>query len=329
VDLRFAMQPVTWGVGESGTLILSDNVEQFPYLSISKYWSWGSFTFMHGKLLAEQSGTNEEGQAIHPDKWLVANRFEFSPVKGMAIGLNGLIIYGNRSADWAYLFPINYFRATEHNLRDRDNALLAIDLESRVFSGTKLYGTIFIDELRQDKIGTDWYGNKHGFQLGLHLVDPFTISNISARVEYVAIMPWVYTHKYDVNRYIHDMRSLGYWAGPNSQVIYLHLEKEWHRRFRTGLQWRQWKHGRNYPDENIGGNILLGHNILLGDQEKPRETRKFLEGILETDEQFKFYAQYEVFNDFFLNFSYTYIKYIDADIQSTLNEIHFGFKIDY
>ena len=329
VDLRFAMQPVTWGVGESGTLILSDNVEQYPYLSISKYWGWGSFTFLHGKLLSEQTGTNEKGQAIHPDKWLVANRFEFSPFNGMAIGLNGLIIYGNRSADWAYLFPINYFRAIEHNLRDRDNAILAVDLESRLFDGTKIYGTLFIDELRQDKIGTDWYGNKHGFQLGLHLADLFRIPNITARFEYVAVMPWVYTHKYNVNRYIHDMRSLGYWAGPNSQVVYLHLEKEWHRRLRTGLKWRQWKHGRNYSNENIGGDILLGHNVLLGEQEKPRETRKFLEGILETDERFNFYAQYEVFNDFYLDFSYTHIKYVDPDVQSNLNEIHFGFKLDY
>ena len=49
IDIHFAIQPTTWGLGESGVLILSDNADQYPYLSISKYWSWGNFVFMHGK----------------------------------------------------------------------------------------------------------------------------------------------------------------------------------------------------------------------------------------------------------------------------------------
>lgn len=329
VDFRFAMQPVTWGLGESGTLILSDNVQQYPYVSISKYWSWGSFTFLHGKLLADSVGITDEGQEIHPDKWVASNRFEFSPMTGMAIGLTGIIIYGNRSADWAYLFPINYFRAIEHNLRDRDNALLAIDLESRIFSGVKLYGTFFIDEFKKDKIGTDWFGNKHGFQAGLHLTDPLGIENLALRGEYLAIMPWVYTHKYDVNRYISDLSSLGYWAGPNSEVIYFHLEKQWHRRLIMGMKWRQWKHGQNYPDENIGGDILLGHSKLMPGQEEPRETREFLEGILETEKTIKFYTQYELFNDFYLRFSAINTRYSSPEESSDLTELHFGIKIDY
>jgi hypothetical protein len=329
VDFHFAMQPISWGLGESGVLILSDNVEQYPYFSISKYWSWGSFTYMHGKLLADSIGVTEQGQAIHPDKWVVSNRFEFSPFTGMAVGLTGMIVYGNRSADWAYLFPLNFFRATEHNLRDRDNALLAIDLESRIFRGTKIYGTLFIDELRKEKLGTDWFGNKHGFQIGFHLTDPFSIPNIALRFEYLAIMPWVYTHRFDINRYISDLSSLGYWAGPNSEIFYIHLEKEWHRRLITGLKWRQWKHGDNYPNKNIGGDILLGHSRLLDDQEEPVKTSKFLEGILETEKKLEFYTRYEVFNDFYLNFKVINTRYSNPEESTNLTELHFGLRFDY
>jgi hypothetical protein len=329
VDFRFAMQPITWGLGESGVLILSDNVEQFPYFSISKYWEWGSFTFIHGKLLAEKTGETDEEQDIHPDKWVVGNRIEFSPLSGMAIGLTGIITYGNRSVDWAYLFPFNYFRATEHNLRDRDNALLALDMESRIFHGMKIYGTLFLDELRKDKLGTDWYGNKHGFQAGFHLTDPVDIPNLALRFEYTAIMPWVYTHKYSINRFISDTLSLGHWAGPNSEIIYIHLEKYWHRRLVTGLKCRQWRHGKNYPNENIGGNILLGHDEMIGEQEKPREKRKFLEGILETDTRFEFYVQYEVLNDLFLNFAAVNTRYSNPNLNTNLTELHFGFRLDY
>jgi hypothetical protein len=271
----------------------------------------------------------EQGQAIHPDKWVVSNRFEFSPFTGMAVGLTGMIVYGNRSADWAYLFPLNFFRATEHNLRDRDNALLSIDLESRIFRGTKIYGTLFIDELRKEKLGTDWFGNKHGFQIGFHLTDPFSIPNIALRFEYLAIMPWVYTHRFDINRYISDLSSLGYWAGPNSEIFYIHLEKEWHRRLITGLKWRQWKHGDNYPNKNIGGDILLGHSRLLDDQEEPVKTSKFLEGILETEKKLEFYTRYEVFNDFYLNFKVINTRYSNPEKSTNLTELHFGLRFDY
>jgi len=329
VDFRFAMQPISWGVGESGILLLSDNVEQYPYFSVSKYWSWGSFTYLHGKLLADSIGVTEQGQTIHPDKWIVSNRFEFSPFRGMAIGLTGMILYGNRSADWAYLFPLNFFRATEHNLRDRDNALLAADLEATVFDGVKLYGTILIDELRQEKLGTNWFGNKHGFQIGMHLTDPFRIPNIAIRFEYLAIMPWVYTHRFDINRYISDLSSLGHWAGPNSEIYYLHVEKDWHFRFITGLKWWQWKHGDNYPNKNIGGDILLGRSTLLGDQEEPVETSSFLDGILETEKNLEFYARYEVFNDLFLNFRVRNTQYSNPEESTNLTELHFGIRLDY
>ena len=328
-DFRFAYQPVTWGTGESGQMIISDNVEQYPYFSINKDWAWGRFVYMHGKMLSLANGDSVDGQPVYPDKWIVINRFEFSPVSSMSVGLNGMILYGNRYLEWAYLLPFNYLRATEHNLRDRDNALLAIDVEARILSGVKLYGTFLIDEFRRDKLFTDWYGNKHGFQFGTHITDPFGLPNLGFRFEYVAIMPWVYTHKYNINRYINDGRSLGYWAGPNSEIFYLHLEKDWHQRVRTGIKWWQWKHGDNYPNENIGGDILLGHNILLGDQAEPRETRKFLEGVLSTEKRLQFYIEYEVLNDLFLNLSFTGIDLNNQEGQKNLTEFHFGLNLDY
>ena len=329
VDFRFAMQPLSWGLGESGVLILSDHVEQFPYFSISKYWSWGNFTYLHGKLLADSTDITEEGQSIHPDKWVVCNRFEFSPFSGTAIGLTGMIIYGNRSVDWAYLFPLNFLRATEHNLRDRDNALLAMDIESRISNGTKIYCTLLIDELRKEKLGTDWFGNKHGFQVGIHLTDPFNIPNIALRFEYLRIRPWVYTHKFDINRYVSDLSPLGYWAGPNSEIFYIHLEKEWHWRLVSGLKWRQWNHGANYPNKNIGGDILLGHDILIGNQVEQVETTKFLEGISQKQERLEFYTNYEILNDCYLNLSVINTKFSDPEKSSNLTEFHFGLRLDY
>ncbi len=329
IDFRFAHQPVTWGLGVSGKLILSDFPEQFPYINLAKYWKWGGFSFMHGKLMAEDTIETVQVQKIYPDKWITINRFEFSPQARMASGLTDMIIYGNRSVEWGYLLPIHYFRAVEHNLNDRDNALLALDAELRVYSGVKLYGTILIDELKKDELFSNWYGNKHGFQFGMHLVDPFKLNNLEIRCEYIAIMPWVYTHIYNINRFSSYGRPLGYWAGPNSEVIYLNVNKWWHQRLFTGVTGQLFKHGANYADKNIGGDIMLGHNTLLGSQTEPVLTRKFLEGILETEKYIQFYAQYEVLNDLYLNLALGYNSYNSSHTTIRSSELHLGLKFDY
>ena len=330
MDIHFAQQEVEWGYGESGRLILSDNPEPYPYLSLEKEWGWGRYISLQGKLQSFPQDTLEkDGYVVYPDKWLAAHRLEFTMWKKITLGLNENFIYGNRYVDWSYLIPFNFYRAVQHKLRDRDNATISIDLEYLVYSGIKVYGTVFFDEFKKNELGTDWYGNKQAFLGGFYWADPFKLANTSVRFEYTAIMPWVYTHKYDINSYTSDYNSLGHWSGPNSEIYYIHLAKAWTRRLNTGLIFRQWKKGKNYDNENIGGDILLGHGYLLGTQTQARETRKFLEGKLTTEKRYQFYFDYELWNDFYVSGRFNYINLKVEEKQDYLNEIFFGVKLQY
>ena len=329
IDFHFAQQEVEWGHGESGKLILSNNPEPYPYLSLEKEWGWGKFISLHGKLQSFPQDTLEDGYQVYPDKWLAAHRLEFTIWKKVTFGFNENYIYGNRYADWSYMIPFNFYRAVQHKLRDRDNATISIDLEYLLYAGIKVYGTVFLDEFKQNELGTDWYGNKHAFLGGFYWVDPIGLNNTSLRFEYTAIMPWVYTHKYDINSYTTDYNSLGHWSGPNSEVYYVHLAKEWTRRLNTGIKFRQWKKGYNYDNENIGGDILVGHGYLLGNQTQPRETRKFLEGKLATEKRYQIYFNYELWNDFYISGGFNYIDLTVENKQDYLNEIFFGVKLQY
>ncbi len=328
-QVRFAQQFVQWGLGESGQFIISDYADHFPYFQLQKRWRRVTFSFIHGKLVAEASGDSLAGRPYYPDKWIVAHRLEVSPWDRLSLAFTESYIYGNRGIEWAYLLPLNMYRATEHYLLDRDNKTIALDAELRLQRGLKLYGTIFLDEFKQSQLFTNWYGNKHAFMIGLWNTDPFRIPNFSIRLEYVAIMPWVYTHKYAVNRYVNNLQPLGYWAGPNSEVWYFHVKKDVHRRLIGGFRFRQWKHGENYPNENIGGDILLGYNVLLGDQKKRRTTRKFLEGILRTEKTIQFYLRYEVFNDLFISLQWQRQRIQRLNQKTHITEWRFGFRWDY
>jgi len=329
IDFHFAQQEVEWGHGESGKLILSNNPEPYPYLSLEKEWGWGKFISLHGKLQSFPQDTLADDYLVYPDKWLAAHRLEFTIWKKVTFGMNENFIYGNRYADWAYVIPFNFYRAVQHKLRDRDNATISLDLEYLVYSGIKIYGTVFLDEFKQSKLGTDWYGNKQAFQGGFYWVDLLGLYNSSLRFEYTSIMPWVYTHKYEINSYTTDYNSLGHWSGPNSEVYYAHLAKAWTKRLNTGVKFRQWKKGYNYDNENIGGDILIGHGALLGDQTEALETRKFLEGKLTTEKRYQLYFEYELWNDFYISGRYNRIDLKVEDNQDYLNEIFFSVKLQY
>ncbi len=328
-DFSFAQQSLRWGPGLSGQLILSDWAEQYPYISINKNWGWGRFTMIHGKLQSFQQGTLEDGTRLYPDKWLAAHRLELRPFSNFSLALNEMFIYGNRYADWSYLFPLNFYRAVQHKLRDRDNATIALDARWIALPGVRLTATLFLDEMKFDSLGTNWFGNKQAYQLGLEWYDPLGWSNSRISAEYVAVMPWVYTHKFAVNRYISDGRSLGYWAGPNSEVLFFRLENEPHARLRLAVSWQQLKKGHNTENENIGGDILLGHGTLLGTQTLPREKRFFLEGDLETRREVALMARYEIFNDLYLSASYIFIHREQQQIRENYRSVHFGFLFDY
>jgi hypothetical protein len=329
IDFHFAHQPVIWGVGKSGNTIISDNSEQFPYFSLNRRWKWGHFAFLHGKLMAEDTIKAIDSQPIYPDKWIAINRLEMAIFNNLALGLTDIIIYGNRSPEWAYMFPIHFFRPIEHNLKDRDNALLAIDMEYRLFRGIKLYGTFLIDELSTSKLGTDWYGNKHGIHGGLHVVDPLFMSNLALRLEYITLMPWIYTHKYRVNRYTNDFRGIGYWADPNSQILFGEIEKEWHHRLYSSLSYRNFKHGDNFPDKNIGGDIMYGQNVLFPGQSEPVTSRKFLDGIQEEETVWQFNIRYEVINDLFLQAVFIDRSYKREMESKHMTELRLGLHFDY
>ncbi len=332
LDIQLAQQEVEWGYGESGKLILSRNPEQYPYLSLGKDWGWVKFISLHGKLQSFPQDTLTDGQRLYPDKWLAAQRLEISPAPWLTFGLNENFIYGNRYVDWAYLLPFNFYRAVQHKLRDRDNATISVDVEVLPYPGMKLYSTVFLDEFRMSEIGSDWFGNKQALLTGFYLTDPFGLANLSLRAEYTAIMPWVYTHKYRVNSYTSDYRSLGHWAGPNSEVLYVRLKKEWHQRFSSGFTFRQFKHGANYADENIGGDILLGRGVPYGSQLDAtdyKDTRRFLEGTLTTERRYSVDAEYEIFNDLYLCARYHLIDKKTGRQKETRNEFYFGILFRY
>jgi len=286
--------PFEIGSGESGKFVLNGFQTSVPTsLGFSlDFWKI-RYQGLHASLTApELMVTLEENMngALNsyrkaPDKFLTSHRFELDLSENFQIHYNELIVYGNRSLDLNYVNPFSFLRPLEHELGDRDNAIITLGGKLKIPSLHLMGYTDFIlDEWKLDELDAywsdkkSWWANKHGNLTGITWAN----HGIQVWAEYVAIAPWVYTHKFDVNRYTHDASPLGYKLGPNSQTMFYKMAYQYNPQLRLEISHKREQKGQNYSSNertlwNIGGDIFKGHIARFGEL---TETRTFLEGDL-------------------------------------------------
>ena len=209
-----------WGYGEN-SLILSGQTASFPYMMWQKRFYCSHFTFFHGSLLNAKYTLSEDGHSrIYPEKYLAGHRLEIYPMKNLSFSFSEFVVYGSRNIEWTYLIPAVFIWSAEHNLDDRDNVLMSFETKWQPIRGVKIYGNLFLDELNFSKVGTKWWGNKHGTQIGMNISLP-NIATGEFFFERTAVRPWTYTHYNDVNTFTHKGDCLGFFAGPNSLIYTL------------------------------------------------------------------------------------------------------------
>ncbi len=253
--LVFGREFNEWGAGHSGQLILSSNAPVYDQIKlVLRYWR---FKFTHITAFTEYidpaSRTLVYASPSINTFW-AGNRLELYLGRGVQFGLSESVVYGNRSLELGYLNPLGFFASLEHFYGDRDNTALSLDLAWRVRAGLKFYGEWFIDDLTVSKLGTRWFGNKFGYQVGAFLVDPLGLPGVDGLIEYTRIKPYVYSHSVaDYNKYKQYDTLLGHYLGPNSDGWLVRLRWYAGRRWRFQLEGQTYRHGSNPADRNVGG----------------------------------------------------------------------------
>jgi len=200
------------GSNIGGSIILNDDCNDYGYLN-SKFVFPNFYTsFLHAALIPDSTGFFNSHS--FPDKFMVIHKFGWTPSPEFELFAGEGIIYSNRSLDLNYMLPQIFWRALEHNLGDRDNALIFLGLNFEPQKHSLFYFNFILDELRKAEIFTNWWGNKYAFQLG----SSFTFQQERDGIisfEFTAVRPWLYTHYILENKYSHYDISLGFPSGSN------------------------------------------------------------------------------------------------------------------
>lgn len=239
----FGLFPLTIGHGRYANTVLSDKAPAFPHLRLQfQPFSWLALSYVHGTL---NSGVYDTVTAWHRavpstaafmNKYYVAHRVSYNGIRGVEIGAGESVVYGGRGIAARYLIPFIPFRAAQHSEGDLDNLQMWGDISVTRLPWTRLYGSLFIDELALNQLFKD--DNIHNWwawQYGLHVTDLWgKLDNVDLFAEYTRANPWVYRHRYDWNTYdTWAVRGnqpvtaypLGFWQGHNGD--YVRAELRW------------------------------------------------------------------------------------------------------
>jgi hypothetical protein len=153
-----------------------------------------------------------------PRKYAAMHHLSVNAARWLNVGLFEAIIYSRKDHfDFRYLNPIILYRSVEQTNGSPDNALIGLNFKINTGVNALIYGQVILDEFNfaQVKANNGWWANKHGFQLGLKLADPFGVKNLMIQVEGNLVRPYLYAYTDSVSDYSNYNQALAHPYGAN------------------------------------------------------------------------------------------------------------------
>jgi hypothetical protein len=261
VALTFGRDNFEMGDGYIDKLFISDNIPPFDFARLDLKYKFFKYSFFYGNLKGDSLGTPLTSKNI------VGHRLDIELSPSFRFGIYESIILSNESISFTYLNPISVLQSanlsTGGSTDSKNNSLLGFDFEVRPHKNLAMQFTLLIDDLnfstlgdKKDPSGND---NKFGYQAGLICSEPFGISDLTAKLEYTLLDPFVYSHRTISSSYTNWGIALGASLPPNSDEIALELDYYLTNRITLNFLYKHQRSGEGFLDAN--GNLTFDDRV--------------------------------------------------------------------
>ncbi|MEX0968360.1 MAG: hypothetical protein WD077_14080 [Bacteroidia bacterium] len=253
------------------SLLMSDFSDDYLFLKINtNVWKLNYqnlFTEMTDRIGSVDEPYNKKYGAFHYLSLNISDKLN--------VGLfEGIIFHDRlgtgRGYDLNYLNPVIFYRSVEHDLGSPDNAMVGLNFNIFPIGNVAVYGQLVFDEFLLDNFmnrgdSSQWWGNKHGLQVGLKYVDALTIPNLDYQVEFNTVRPFTYSGITSATSYTHFNQPLAHPLGASfREVVNILIYRPWpFLQFRMQHVWATY--GEDLDGRNYGGNILRGNQDHTGE----------------------------------------------------------------
>ncbi len=227
LQIKFGRDFLRWGVGQSGTLVLSDRTIPLDQFNFKMDIGPLRFSFVTAQLNSIE--VNDSTGNFRANRFIAGHRLALHLLNGrFQFAVSELILYGGENTyfNMTYLNPFIFYHGAKKNGAPDNNVLPSIDALFYPFPHWRLYGSILIDDIQLDKkTPGDLEPNEIGWLIGSQYADPFHIEGLTLSAEYVRIANRTYKTPFPWERFSYRRKPLGYPLGTDLEYFQLGTEK--------------------------------------------------------------------------------------------------------
>jgi len=208
---------------------------------------------------------------FYPDKFLALHALTFNPRPWWELGVFETVIYGGRF-DPLYLIPVSELTYSQGVMGLEDNSLVGASARFRLPSSLNLAFLFYLDDIHFNDLVRFDFKTKYKFALQAGLTwTPLGDLLKRLSLEYLAVMPYTYTHKSqsaddtepNYLNYTHMGMNLGTTLEPNSDRIGLKALLEPWKDTELELFFKMIRHGN--ASEGIAGDTHYNDGSIFDD----------------------------------------------------------------
>jgi hypothetical protein len=157
--------------------------------------------FSFEMLFQTLAASDDYGQGIFPEKFLIIHSFNFRPIDKLELGFTESVIWGGRMEP-LYLVPFTYLFASQSMTGFSDNSFIGLHLRWYPFKSLVTNAQVYIDDFPFNRIFEGNQKYKLSSELGMSWAPEKTLLK-KLDIDYTVVFPYMYTHWNipDENRY--------------------------------------------------------------------------------------------------------------------------------
>ena len=238
------------------SLLLSDNTYNYPFAKVTltkRRWQYMALWTGFINVLRQ-----DNRELVYQTKYGSFSFLNYMPAKWLQVGLFEGIIWHTSDSTYNNRFNANYFvpvpmyRTLVFGLNNQNNAVLGLNVSSRIGKKVKLYGQWVVDDFSESPFIHD----KSGYQVGGYIFSPFGLNGLTIQAENNKVNPFSYSFQQNTNQnYSHFSQPLAHPMGANFNETVLMADyrlKDFfiHLRYSIAVQ------GIDTANTNYGSNIF-------------------------------------------------------------------------
>ena len=324
------------GNGYIDKLWVSDFAPPFDFARVDLRYKFFRYTFFYGDLQGDSLGTPQMTNNVVKSKNIVGNYLSIETSPSFRFGIYQSLILANTPFLLSFFNPISVLESASLNTYTSVDAkaMIGFDSELRPCPDLGIQASFFFNDLNFSTIGKKGSpagnDNKFGYQLGLMYADPFGISNLTAKVEYTLLDPFVYNSRTNMTNYTNWDESIGTPLPPNSDQIALELNYYLTNRITINFLYRHQRSGTGFLDANGNPTLVdtgvitrnFGGDINRGDLDG-KYVNNFLMGLRVNRNIFVLTSRIEPIRQYYIDLGYSYESIDDLYSSRVVSEQFF------